>query len=442
MNHELFTVTPQGKIRQHFHRGQWRAWQSERRIVAVIAGTQSGKTTFGPHWMYREIQQRGPGDYMVVTPTFPLLELKALPEFNRLFEETLNVGKYKANPSKVFTFSPQGQQRTFGNSGRDCRTNVFFGYAADPDSLESATAKAAWCDEAGQKKFKLESLEAILRRLSIYEGRILITTTIYNLGWLKSAIYDPWRAGDPGIDVISFSSVDNPAFPRAEYQRAEATLPRWKFDMFYRAIFTRPAGLIYDSFRDEHKCPRFTIDPAWKRYLGLDFGGVNTVGVFYAEEPETGRLYLYRTYRAGGRTAAQHAENLLAGEIGIPVCFGGAKSEQQWRDEFRAAGLPVKTPLVSDVEVGIDRVYGMHSRGNIIVFDDLLDYLAEKLSYSRELDERGEPTEAIEDKEAFHFMDAERYVIGSIAQHSEPAGAVIDVSATSYKSERRKGLWR
>jgi len=35
-------------------------------------------------------------------------------------------------------------------------------------------------------------------------------------------------------------------------------------------------------------------------------------------------------------------------------------------------------------------------------------------------------------------MDAERYVIGSIAQHSEPAGAVIDVARDTYKSERRK----
>ena len=43
---------------------------------------------------------------------------------------------------------------------------MYFGHANDPDSLESATAKAAWLDEAAQNKFKLDSWEAILRRLS------------------------------------------------------------------------------------------------------------------------------------------------------------------------------------------------------------------------------------------------------------------------------------
>jgi hypothetical protein len=69
---------------------------------------------------------------------------------------------------------------------------------------------------------------------------------------------------------------------------------------------------------------------------------------------------------------------------------------------------------VSDVEVGIDRVYGAHKENKIIVFDDLVGYLDEKLSYSRELDENGEPTEKIEDKNSFHFMDAERYIIGRL----------------------------
>src|SRR5262245_63080665 len=65
----------------HFHPGQQLAWDSRKRFVLVLAGTQGGKTSFGPLWLNREIQEKGPGDYMVVTPTFPLLNLKALPEF-------------------------------------------------------------------------------------------------------------------------------------------------------------------------------------------------------------------------------------------------------------------------------------------------------------------------------------------------------------------------
>jgi len=46
----------------------------------------------------------------------------------------------------------------------------------------------------------------------------------------------------------------------------------------------------------------------------------------------------------------------------------------------------------------------------VFVFDDLSEYLAEKAAYSRVLDENGEPTAQIEDKNTFHLMDAERYV--------------------------------
>lgn len=243
-------------------------------------------------------------------------------------------------------------------------------------------------------------------------GRALLTTTVYNLGWLKHQVYDKWKSGDPDYRVVNFESIANPVFPHEEWERARRDLPRWKFDMMYRGLFTRPAGLIYGSFDEIDQVPRFQLDPSWPRYLGLDFGGVNTAALFYAGEPGTKNLYLYREYKAGGKTAATHGRDLLSGEPMIPTTVGGSKSEGQWRQEFRSGGLPVREPNISDVEVGIDRVYGSHARHEIKVFDDLSGYLEEKTTYSRELDDQGQPTEKIEDKETFHFMDAERYIIG------------------------------
>ncbi len=417
---ELIEIT-NAHLTYHFHPGQVRAWVSPARFVAVLAGTQGGKTSFGPHWLYREIKNSGPGDYLIVTPTFQLLEKKLLPEFLHTFRRLYRLGRYTASPSRVFTFSDAGCRRAFGDRwdpSNDPPTRVLFGYAEDPESLESATCKAAWLDEAGQKKFRLGSWEAVLRRLSLHMGRVLITTTIYSLGWLKQKIYDPWLAGDPTIEVISFDSIANPRFPRAEYERAQHDLPRWKFEMLYRAQFTRPAGLIYDCFdRAAHTCKRFAIPPHWPRFVGLDFGGVNMAAVFYAREPATGRLYLYRTYHRGGLSVSGHVRQLLHGESTRAAlrAVGGAPSENDWRREFAANGLPVRAPRLSDVELGIDRVYGAHQRGEIIVFDDLSDYLEEKLTYSRVLDEKGNPTEEIEDKTTYHLLDAERYLIADLA---------------------------
>jgi len=301
-----YHVTPDGGLSLDFHPGQWRAWDSTARFVIVLAGTQGGKTSFGPHWLYREIQQRGPGDYMVVTPTYPLLEKKALPEFLRVFEELLGLGSYVGGTKKTFTFTPAGEARTWGTA-QDHPTRVMFGHAQDPESLESATAKAAWLDEAGQNKFRLASFEAIVRRLSLAQGRVLITTTPYNLGWLKQTFWDQRHERDD-VDVIRFDSTENPSFPPAEMERARRDLPLWKFNMFYRAIFTRPAGMIYDCFDEaRHKIRPFHIPLDWRRYMGQDYGGVNTAALFLAKEPKSSRLFKRRQDRAVWRRGLRAA---------------------------------------------------------------------------------------------------------------------------------------
>jgi hypothetical protein len=430
-------------LRYNFHPGQLRAWQSRRRTVAVLAGTQGGKTSFGPLWLHREMQRCGPGDYLVVTPTYPLLRLKALPEFLRLFRRRLRLGDY-SGLTRTFTVSEAGARQLFGRVPEE-DTQVFFGHASDPDSLESATAKAAWLDEAGQKKFRLGSQEAIQRRLAIHQGRELITTTPYDLGWLKQQLWDPWQAGDPTIDVIRFDSTENPAYPPEEFERARAALPGWKFDLFYRALFTRPAGLIYDAFAHErHQVPRFSIPASWPRYLGLDFGGVNTAGIFLAEEPGTGKLYAYREYKAGNRTAAEHVAALLAGEPGMPFAVGGSGSEGHWRAEFAGAGLPVREPAVTgpdSVEVGIDRVYAAFRENGLLVVGDLVGLLDELGSYSRELDERGEPTEKIAAKESYHRLDGLRYVVGYVRGGARWAPAAEDPGNRSLVDQLPPGVW-
>lgn len=421
-----------------------RAWNSEKRFVTVLAGTQSGKTSWGPIWLKREIDRRGRGDYLAVTASYDLFKLKMLPALRETFEQVYGIGRYWSGDRIIELRDPITKRFLARKADDPMWARIILRSAESGAGLESSTAKAAWIDEAGQNSFKIDTWEAILRRLALERGRALLTTTIYNLGWLKRRLYDPWekaKRNHPEIDVIQFDSTENPAFPLAEYEKARREMPRWKFDMFYRGRFTRPAGLIYDTFdATRHTCPRFAIPDHWERYLGIDFGGANTAAVFYAEEPGANRWYAYREYHAGGRTAAQHAAALLAGEPRLPTACGGAKSEGQWRGEFAAAGLPIREPAVSDVEVGINRVYGFHARCELVVFDDLTEYLDEKATYSRELDSTGEPTEEIEDKNDYHLMDAERYILPWIDQ----CRGVTEFGLSSEKSvwdSAPEGVW-
>lgn len=404
---DLYSVND-GKLSVTLHAGQTRAWDSTKRMVFIVAGTQGGKTSMTPIWLHREIKERGDGDYLAVTATYDLFKLKFLPEMRRYFE--MFGWEYSASERILFH---EYKPRMF--------SRIILRSANAPGGLESATAKAAVLDECGQDDFRIDSWEAVQRRLSLARGRVLGATTPYNMGWLKTEIYDRWVGGDPDIQVVQFKSIMNPVFPKDEYYRAKRTMQPWKFSMFYDGEFTRPAGLIYDVFDKSYDtCPRFAIPVKWPRFLGLDFGGIHTAAMFYAQSPD-GKLYAYREYLAGGKTAAEHAKDLLKDEPGRPLCVGGSKSEGQWRKEFAAGGLAVRAPEISDVEVGIDRVYEANKAHDIIYFDDLRGFIEQKQMYSRKVDESGEPTEEIKDKDTFHFMDAERYIIGYLRRKTSKA---------------------
>ena len=437
------TAAREGDVRMRFHPGQWRAWQSERRFIFMLAGTQGGKTSFGPLWLYREIQRRGAGDYLAVTSTFPLLKLKMLPEFLRVFRDTLGLGEWHGS-DRVFLFSEAGARKTYGSPEP---ARVIFGSATKPESLESATAKAAWLDEVGQDAFRLSSWEAILRRLSLNQGSVLAGTTLYNLGWLKQVIYDAWAAGDPDIDIIQFDSIINPAFPEAEYRRAERTLPAWKLKMFYRGQYAKPAGMIYsdfiDAYRDEggHKVRPFDIPPAWPRFVGADFGAVNTATIWLARDPAADVYYLYHETHEGGLTTVQHARKVTETAQGVNVVsyHGGSKSETQQRLDWEAAGVPMQEPVVSDVEAGIDRVIGLFKTMRLYVVDTCRGVLDEIGTYARELDDLNQPTEKIKNKDTYHRLDALRYVVQAI-DAPPPAGATIERLPVMQRP--RMTIWR
>ena len=151
-------VLENGDFIINHHPGQEKALFSKARFIAIQAGTQGGKTCFEPEWLYQEIGFKGEGDYLVGTATFPLLELKLLPEFLYRFSTLENLGKYQES-KKIFQF-------------HDGKTRILFFSATNPESIESATAKAAVLDEAGQNQFKRGTYEAVLRRLSLSQGRI------------------------------------------------------------------------------------------------------------------------------------------------------------------------------------------------------------------------------------------------------------------------------
>lgn len=409
---------------------------SDHVFLCTKSYIRTHNTSFGGWWLWNEIQNKGRGDYLAVTATYDLFKLKMLPSLLLIFKNILGIGRYWVEDKIIEIADPKTGEFLAERSVDPMWARIILRSADSEGGLESTTASGAWLDECGQEKFKLGSFKAVRRRLALKQGRILMTTTLYQEGWLTEMFIDPvlksnkskfFRDGfgeidyteDEKLDVglIQFDSTVNPTFSVEEFESQSELLSEEEIAMFLRG---RKAGSsryrIYDVFDpQEDVCEPFAIPSDWKRYWGIDFGGVHMACVYYAEEPKTRTLYCYREYMGGSKEIEQYAKDIKAGEIGIPrLCVGGAKSEDQWRKEFAKYGLPIAKPSVSDVELGIKRVYAVNKQHKIVYFKTCNGIINEKKIYQRERDSMGNPKNEIKDKNKFHWLDCERYIISQI----------------------------
>lgn len=417
----LYTVNKKDKIvHLYLHDGQRRAWDSGKRFVFMIAGKQSGKTIFGPLWLFREILQHGKGDYLAVSATADLFILKLLPALKQFFVNDLGIAKYWAG-DRVLELCDLDTGDFGAKTASDhekMHSRIILRTAESEAGMQSASCKAAWMDEPGL--YKNTVYKDVRGRLSLAEGPALGTTTPYEMNWLKKEIYDPWESGDPEIDVINFVSTVNPLFSQAEYESLQRNMQPYQFALDYKGSFGRPPAAIYEDFVDSlredggHKVKRFVIPTEWPRMVAVDPGIVNPGKIWVAHDPKEDVFYLYRAIKGGQRRdAKEHAKDdiKLAKDSNERVIWWavGAKAEKYWREDYKAAGaLGVREPDTMDVEEGIDRMTQLIRQHRIYVFDDLREWIDEVMSYSREI-KNGEVTKNIKDKATFHLMDASRY---------------------------------
>ena len=442
---------------------QQQTLESNARVVIALAGVRAGKTSIVPWWLTNEMQDKGPGNYVLAAPTFRLLDKAAVPELRNVMGRVLGLGEVVGGASGEFRISEEGHRRLWPDLPFS-ESRIVFGYAERPESLAALTAKGGALDECGQRSFKQESWEELLARVSIAQGRLLLTTRPYVLlHWLK-ALYDQaeayaaWqRKGDgtpappdgSDVSVVNYRSIDNPTFPREEWDRAYRTMPRWKADMIYGGVFTRPAGAVYDCFQDSgadsHVKPgTFTPPPDWPIKCGIDFGSPNFAAIFSTEPHDipgpmvpgrksrlrpSGTHWVYAEYRPQeSATVADHIAAMMKITGGrLPdFCAGGAASEQWLRDEFGAAGWPISEPPQTDVEVGIERVYEGFATRRLFIFEKCKKLIEDVKSYSREIDEAGNVLNDIENKSQAHLCDALRY-LGNYLFAPAPTATVIRI---------------
>ncbi len=385
------------------------------RTLAAIAGTGGGKTQLGYWWLKTRMEMFPGYAWGLAEPTYPMLSKIILtsPDPNR--------------PDLVTWLRQQGFNPNLHAVDKIIQTDygmVYLGSADNPDSMQGAAVKGYWLDEAGL--MSLIAYQTAIQRISLFDGQVLITTTPYNRGWLKTEVHD--KADNDYLHVEKWTSIDNPAFPKHVYEELRSgpnAMQPHRFRMMYMAEFERPVGMIYSSF-DSDKCviEPFKIPSSWPRYVGQDYGPVHTAVIWYAKSPvkykgwPVGTMFGYREYLEGNKSIEQHTKDLQKKSKGEPIqrkVASGLPSERQWRREFSLKGWNLQECRITDVEVGIDKVWAMHQQNKLVYFNTLKFTISQKEEYRRKLDESQQPTEVIDNKAAFHFMDAERYIMASLS---------------------------
>lgn len=391
-----------------FHPHQIQAWKSDKRIIALVGGTGSGKTWFAPRWVYKKLTKR-PGSRVLAIG----LGYQRHVERVMMYElETFFNGagiKYELNKtSGVLTLSNK-RAAGFGSQ-------VLFGSADNPLSLEGPHLEDCWIDEAGM--MSRTTFEVAQRRTGMRRGgQILITTIPYFEGFLKTDIYDAAQRGDPDIEWIPCRTADNPDYPEEEIERMRRTMRPEKFQIFYEGLFAKAYGLIYPQPDDDQLFIQpFTVPDEWPCYSAHDYGwNAPTTGVWGRLSPDD-ILYIVAEYEANEKTIDDHISKWnRSGLLYVDGAYGDPANPEVWQ---RAAdlGYPV-WKANNDIAAGINAVYDRMVTGRLKIFRTCKALKEHRSTYRWAVNPKDE--EQLLDKPAKpqtaeHLMDALRYLCMSL----------------------------
>jgi len=365
-------------------------------VVAAISGTGSGKSYTGSWRLLLWLLEGPRGARCAATgPTLGMLKANLWREFMARIAE---VGLVE---DRDYTYNRTALEITLTSRG----TSVIGRTMDKPSTMQGSHLHGVVADEAGL--YTSEAWHVIQQRVSLYKGQIFLPSTPYSWNFLKKEIYDPWLASGKNhetIDVLQISSLANPNFPVEEYERAKRNLPKWKFDMFYRGMFTRPSGLVYSDY----SVISTRLSPCVRVFAGVDYGFNNPTSVVWVSEDGRGNYQIFRVVKR-----SRMGMDDIAGALASERCryYGDPSAAGVW-DEMKKRGHMI-SPAKNDVMSGITVVDSLFRSGRLTILQDgegVQDLVEELGLYSWQTDASGEPVEKIE-KSNDHACDALRYAL-------------------------------
>lgn len=376
------------------HKYQTKAFQCQKKIITLSAGIQSGKTTFGTVWMAHKLfKYTDPlNNFLIIAPTFKILQQATLPSF---FQMCKDYGSW---------YSSKAEFKVHGGG------TIYMRTATDPESIEGVTnVRAIWCDEAGRfSKYFWDNVEG---RAAIKQAQILNTTTPYALNWLKQ-MHDDWKLGKrDDVEFINFRSIDNPYFPREEYERQRRLLDPRRFAMKYDGVFGEMVGLVYEQV---HSVKAFDLPQGTRYYAGVDWGYHDPFVIHTRAVTPQGIHYQVDEFGKSGLLLSDMIQAMIQRhhiyKYELVFCD---PSRPEYIKEFNAHGIKA-VGAINDITLGIDRHRELMRTDRFYVFQDrcpatLKEYSEYHYPEPEEVgidDDSGEPIPVDANN---HHLDATRY---------------------------------
>jgi phage terminase large subunit len=397
------------------HPKQFDAFNFTRRYGAVICGVQSGKTYLGATWANKKITEFPKGNGLISAPTYKILQQSTLDKFFNLFPEWFRY--YKKQESVIDL--PEGGK-------------IYIRSADEPLGIEGMTLDWAWLDEAGMMGRLIWVF--VRARTAIRKGQVLMTTTPYNLGWLFTDFYKPFKEGkDEDLVVFTWKSVENPYFDKEFYEKEKERLSGEEFARRYEGEFTKMEGLVYDLPSDriieEKKInnPEITIG-------GIDWGFRNPAALWVGKLKDK-VWYVVDEWYKSGKTTPEIIERCkeLQKTHGVNRWYADS-AEPDRIEECKRAGLYILEGS-KDLKGGISQINQLIRENRLFVFDKCENFIDE-INFYHYPEVRGENLNPKDEpqKKNDHLMDAMRYAITTY----EPAVNEGEEEIVIYKKQN----WR
>lgn len=258
-----------------------------KRFIGAFAGKRGGKTEVGAIKGIM-LQEQKPNH--IPNDIDPYLGVIAAPTIDML--RRLSWKKFNAYAAPMISKSITSPFHISWHDGSEV-----IGVSADrPERIEGVKAGWIWIDEVFQvsEHFFLECMA----RVADTEGYVICTGSL-GVQYVNPKQHWAYKYFKESIDFefscYEWTTLDNPYFPKREYERLRALLDPQTF----RAMFTInwdtiPTNAVYSQLSDNNLITNYKYNPNLPTYISIDWGWAHPMAAgFFQVDEKKNTVYLF-----------------------------------------------------------------------------------------------------------------------------------------------------